>query len=181
MKRAFRLLLAGLVSLTVAAPARGQESHPLPAPGTHAISVNVPDGGGAGFSIRKILESGANLGLNVTFGASWIWPESGSSSHSYQLGIGPDVRLYRRETGPVVPFLHLGSEISYQGGSQDNWAGGLSADVGVGAEWLPLTSMSLAAWTGLGARYRHASASVSHRDDLSIGAFRSQLELNLYF
>jgi hypothetical protein len=95
--------------------------------------------------------------------------------------VSPDLRLYRRTAGPVVPFLLVDGTLSYESGPNDTWGVGGGGSVGLGVEWLPLEGMSISGSTGVGAIYGHdVRDGVSH-DGFDLGTVRSQLELTLYF
>jgi hypothetical protein len=156
----------------------------LPEVGTHAAMFSLPEGGGAGFGIRKMRGPTTNVGLEVQFGAShrWASDEVESSEHtSWSLGLRPDVRLYRRTDGPVVPFLEWNGRLGYAGSSNDSWSLSTSLGVGLGVEWFPLDDMSVAGSSGVAGSYSKSSNPSSEGNESSFGAFRSELTLNLYF
>jgi hypothetical protein len=93
------------------------------------------------------------------------------------------VRLYRRTDGPVLPFLHLAATARYGSRSQpDAWHADVGVGVGIGAEWFPAESVGIAGSTGVRANYAHDRANdTTTMDAFSIGAFRSEPTLTLYF
>jgi hypothetical protein len=149
MQRLVGVALALVASAALPRAGKAQEVDRTPDPGTHAVAIALPDGGGGGFAVRKILDSGANLGITVHFGSAWNWREGGQDDHAFEVGVGPDVRLYRRRSGPVVPFIELGGDVVYRDGPEGAWAGDLGASAALGVEWFALRSMSLSGSTGL--------------------------------
>jgi len=177
--------LALLASLLLPAAGAGQQGHPLPAVGSHGLTFSLPEGGGAGFGIRKMTSERKSVGVELQVGVAWHrFEEGGDEEHSqtsFSLGVAPDLRLYRRGAGPVVPFLELSGRAGYQASDSEAWAVNGSAGVGLGVEWIPLPSMSVSGSTGMALVAQYADSGASSQTRLNLGAFRSRISLNLYF
>jgi len=183
--RAVAVLLTTLVAPQLGPGLAAQSPTSLPAVGTHAVTFSLPDGGGAGFGIRKMRSATTNVGVEIQFGVSRRWVDSGDNNEfppdggtSWLVGLRPDVRLYRRTEGPVLPFLEWNGHLGYQGASGGRWVVDGSVGAGLGVEWFPLQGMSLSGSTGLAGTYTGAD---SGAHSLAVGMFRSELILNLYF
>lgn len=163
----------------------GQTQSPLPDPGSYGISFSLPSGGGAGFGIRRMLTGQRSLGAEIQLGLSWQdvdYPDNDEDSRTaFGIGVSPDLRLYRGTSGPVVPFIEVEGTISYQRSSGGAWGMGAGAGVGLGVEWIPLEGMSISGSTGIAADFGHNDNHGRSADRLSVGLFRSELKLNLYF
>ncbi len=173
---------ASLALLIVCVPTSVRaQGHALPSTGSYGLSFSLPEGGGTGLGLRKMLSSRTSLGTTLIFGAGWQERSDSlagdHSNSSVSVGVRPDLRLYRRSAGPVVPFVGLDAELTCQSASDDAWA--LGGGVGVGAEWLPLRGMSVSGWTGVATRYRHSDSGRASENAFNVGVFRSELTLNL--
>lgn len=179
------VLLAGALCALVPASGRAQEGHPLPTVGSHAVMFSLPEGGGAGFGIRKMTSERKSVGVEVQLGVSYSRYDHGAledeSRTHFALGVAPDVRLYRRDRGPVVPFMEIEGRLGYQDAHGDAWAVDGGAGLGLGVEWLPLPSMSISGSTGLALTLQHSEGGGNSQTGLNVGAFRSRISLNLYF
>lgn len=177
--------LCCLVCVLLPTTLLGQSRTTLPAAGSYGVSFSLPSGGGAGFGLRKMLSSTKSVGIEFQVGLSWrdaSGPSGAQESRTdFRLGVSPNVRLYNRTAGPVVPFLQVSGRFSYASAPDDGWAVDGGVGVGLGVEWLPLAGMSISGTTGVSAAYRHSTGGGLPQDSFSLGAFRSQLELNLYF
>lgn len=175
----------GCLLIGVPVAVSGQSSNRLPRAGQTGLFFNFPDGGGAGFGMRKMLSRTTNAGLGLQFSLSHqraTGPGQFDNSHtSWSIGVSPDLRLYQSRRSPVVPFLALNAQVGYTHIDQDTHGIGTGAGVGIGAEWFPTRSMSVSGSTGITATYDHQSHTDVSADNLSINLFRSQLTLNLYF
>jgi hypothetical protein len=172
-----------LAAVAVDSPEAAAQSA-VPEVGSYAVMFSLPEGGGAGFGIRKMRGPTTNVGLEVQVGASHRWVSgefAPSDDTSWSLGLRPDVRLYRRTDGPVVPFLEWHGRVGYGGSSNDAWSLSTALGVGLGVEWFPLEDMSVSGSTGVAGMYARNSNTSSAGSQLSFGAFRSELTLNLYF
>lgn len=154
----------------------------LPPPGSHAISFTIPSGGGGSFGYRTVRSANSSLGWNLTLDGSWSSPSPlSSSSRSWRVGVGPDMRLYRSGRGPVRPFLYWAANVFYGGGSSDTWSTGLGGGVGLGAEWFVAHSVSVSGATGIRAAWTHSHDVLGSTDTFGLGTFASSIALNLYF
>lgn len=176
------LLLWGPASLAA------QAESVTPSEGSYGLWFSLPDGGGAGLGVRKMLSSTTNFGIGVVFGFRWedvdipAGPQDARTSVS--VGLRPDVRLYRSTSGRVIPFLALGGRFAYQkqSGAFDAWAVDFGTDVGIGAEWFPVDDMSVSGATGVEVLYRHATNGGGGTNrSFALSVFRSELSINLYF
>jgi hypothetical protein len=177
------LLLTTLVALALPLLASAQDRASTPPPGSHAVTFSLPDGGGAGFGVRRVLGSGANAGLELLIGvsrSSTDTPTGELTSSNYQVGLAPDIRLYRGSSAPVVPFVELSGEIRYLKSDDDDWVLRGVAGAGLGVEWFPLPSISVSGSTGLRLDLARADGATTS-NTLQLGAGRSALRLNLYF
>jgi hypothetical protein len=101
-------LMAFVCAAVLAAPhcAAGQEDSNLPARGQYALSFSVPEGGGAGIGIRKMISERTNAGIDVS--VDWYWSDvDGPSSMPDEdprsrlaIGVLPNLRLYRAHCVP---------------------------------------------------------------------------------
>jgi len=178
------VLLIGIVGLS-AGSVFGQTQALLPDPGSYGVSFSLPSGGGAGFGVRRMLTGQRSLGAEIQLGLSWQdvdYPDSEEDSQtSFGIGVSPDLRLYRDAKGPVVPFVEVEGTISYQRSPGGAWGMGGGAGAGLGVEWIPLEGMSISGSTGIAADFDHNDNHGRSADRLSVGLFRSELKLNLYF
>jgi hypothetical protein len=182
MKRS--LLLTALVALALPLLVSAQDRASTPPPGSHAVTFSLPDGGGAGFGVRRVLGSGANAGLELLLGvsrSSTDTPTGEVTSSNYQVGLTPDIRLYRGSSAPVIPFVELSGEVRYLNGDGDDWTLRGGVGVGLGVEWFPLTSISVSGATGIRLDLARAENLPATTNTLQLGAGRSALRLNLYF
>lgn len=174
-----------LLLTSIPAPPLHAQAVP-PEPGTYALSFGFPSSGDASVGIRKMLGSGANAGLNLTFSLDrreLDGADGDSRNHTWGLAIEPDIRLYRAQRGNVLPFLDLNAGFSFQGEDGGDWSGGVSAGAGIGVEWFPVPSMSLSGKTGLSLYYRRTDigGSDATAKNMGIGTRTSSLSVNLYF
>ena len=164
---------------------QAQAGNTLPPPGSYALSFALPDGGGAGVGIRKMLSNQRSVGLELQLGASWQeFDDAVGEDHSHSsvnLGLSPDLRLYRRQSGPVIPFIEWTTGIRYRNGANDAWAVDGRLGMGLGVEWLPLPAMSISGTTGFVVTAQHQSSRGLDSRGIMFGAVRSQLSMNLYF
>lgn len=186
-----RSVIVGLV-LVLSAPvgAYAQEEHTLPPEGTYGLSFRVPwgEGGGAGLGFRRMLSSNRSLGMDVTLGYTWsrheyeneFGSEDGTAS-SYSVGLNSDVRFYRSQRGPMVPFVEVGGGAAYSNSPGDAWASNLAGRVGVGVEWLPLERVSIAGSMGGAVEWGHSTSGSSTSDSVRLHVVRSDLVLTMYF
>jgi hypothetical protein len=177
--------LSCLVCFLIPTAIVAQSQSSLPAAGSYGVSFSLPSGGGAGFGVRKMLSSIKSVGIEFQGGLSWreaSQPSGDQESRTdVRLGVSPNIRLYNRVAGPVVPFLQVVGSLAYTSAPNDGWAVDGGGGVGLGVEWLPLPGMSISGTTGVNAVYRHSVGGGLSQNSFNLGAVRSQLELNLYF
>lgn len=171
-------LVAFLFSLT---PALAQEKDPLPPAGSYSIGFDLPEGGGGGFIVRKMVRSGVSAGIHLTGQASWVERTGEASSRNWTVGAYPDLRWYRSPVGRVVPFIVLGLGLEFD----SNDAVKTSARTGLGAEWFPVDGVSIVGSTGISVGYsrseeKHEGETMVHEVS-SLNLFRSALSLNFHF
>lgn len=159
----------------------------MPPPGSYGLSFRVPEGGGAGFGIRKFLSQRTNAGLDILIDWNWrdtersFGPQDGAQT-SFGIGLAPNVRLYRRISNDVLPFLLVALVGNYANGPEDSWSWGVGSEAGLGVEWFPASSVSLSGAAGMRVNYRYSTDGLgSSFRLLNAGAFRSELMLNVYF
>ena len=164
-----------------------QEEPRVPTAGSYGVSFGLPDGGGAGFGLRRMLSSRINAGLDVVFDVSWqdfdrpVGPQEEPRT-SFHLELVPNIRLYKGSEGAIVlPFLLLGLRGSYTKAPVDGWGVGAGAEVGLGVEWFPAPAVSVSGSTGARATYGSNSGQGYSGKFFNLGVFRSELTLNLYF
>jgi len=185
MKPRRSLLVLAAFVCAVPAHARAQNGRPLPAVGSYGVSFSLPQGGGAGFGIRRMLSGSRSAGLDVQLGVSWRKLDDAQgeerSRTSFALSLNPDLRLYRRMSGPVVPFVEIDGRVGYRNAHNEAWVVDGGGGVGLGVEWLPLPAMSISGSTGLAWTVGHQRSGGSSENSVTFGVFRSELSLNLYF
>ncbi len=158
---------------------------PVPSEGSWGVSFNLPDGGGTGLGVRKMVSDRTNFGVDLTLDVDRRELENGAVSDertSWIVGVNPDLRLYRSARGPVVPFIEVEARVQYGESNEDVSSFGAGAGLGLGVEWFPLDRMSISGSTGLDVDYTRADApSDTSSNRTSVRFFRSELTLNLYF
>lgn len=179
----------GLLLGVAASPSalRAQEASRLPSPGAYGLSFRIPEGGGAGFGIRKLLSQHTNAGLDVLVDWSWrdtdrpFGPQQDAET-SFRLGLVPNLRLYKQISNDVLPFLLVGATGDYANGPNDGWGWGVGSQLALGVEWFPASGVSLSGVAGMRIAYRYSTDGQGSSIRLvDVGAFRSELMLNVYF
>ena len=164
---------------------QAQESRVIPEPGRYALSFQLPEGGGSGLGIRRMMTERINLGLEIAF--DYAWSETRGEgldlkSSGRSMGIHPDVRVYLRTTGRIVPFLLVSTGIDYAKAPDGQSFLGYFGRTGIGAEWFPFDRVSVVGSTGLGMTWGHYDRNLGReRDSFDVTMFRSAITLNLYF
>lgn len=137
-------------------------------PGRRALATEVRTGGaGATFGLWKVVAPDRARGLFVTANASAAHDATNgqqtATDYDFSVTVGPQVRHYLARQGPVASFgeAGLGVGAQYHGRSYStttpeqasanshDWNGLGRADLGVGAEWFPLSRISLSLRTGV--------------------------------
>lgn len=167
----------------------GQDASRAPEDGSYGVFFDLPSGGGTGFGLRKMLSPSANLGLGILVDYRWDERErTGEPTRSgeiWRIGVRPDVRLYKGGTGSVLPFLALAAEAAFTENDEGPFSRSgldLGGSVGIGAEWFPVSGMSVSGSTGAEVVFRRQDLDpeTSSRSFV-LRLFRSALAFNLYF
>lgn len=177
-------------------------------PGRRAIATELRTGAsGTTFGLWKVVAPDRSRGLFVTATASGGHDDLGTSgSHtiwSFSATVGPRFRHYLAHEGPVAGFGEggFGLGASYDRSSFDtasspfdqtgggtttahHWSGLGRLDMGIGAEWFPLSRISVSWRTGI-----QMSAQVGRSHDTttitswsaSANTFASSVMAQLYF
>lgn len=158
-----------------------------PEPGSYALSFGLLSSGDGAVGIRKMMTPNANAGLNLSFSLNRHELDRANGnddeSHSWGVGLTPDVRLYRNPRGNVIPFLDINAGLSVHGQDGGSWGGSVSTGTGIGVEWFPVSSMSISGKTGLAVFYNWNEAGDSEDAQRTYGLTTrtSSLTVNLYF
>lgn len=163
----------------------------VPRAGTFGVSFDVPEGGGAGLGLRYLPSDNLNMGINFDFDVSYEpasddGTQPGQESRTdWSLGFSPDFRFYQGAGNPVAPFFELGLGVTYAKLSEGDLSDlVVRGSVGVGAEWFPTQSVGISGATGVETIFVHSKLGgepETTADEVSVGVFRSELTLNLYF
>jgi len=183
------MIIRCAVAVTIAALCvpRGvvaQSDSTLPSAGSYGVSFSIPEGGGSSFGVRKMISPTSNAGVNVQFGFRWVDPgpvNAPDDKTRLTLGLSPDVRLYRGQTRPVVPFVEVSAQASYSEIGTEAKIYGVGAGAGLGVEWFPTVRVSVSGSVGLNAGYSSLNSPDDERTIFSVGTARSNLMFNLYF
>lgn len=180
------IVLAGLLVAAGAAEARQARPAALE-PGSRAIEIAVPEGGGSGAGIWWVLSPRTQFGLEgILQLSSTDVPGSDERRNQWAVGVGPALKRQFGVVGPVVPYWRTGALLQAGGGS------GSTQDVtsvaihgGIGADWFVHDRVGLGGHTGLRAAYGRVSASDAQatpsREAFTLATFRSALALKIYF
>lgn len=175
--------LVTVLSAAAAESATAQVSRSLPAPGTWGLAFALPGGGGSGVGLRRMIAPERSLGLDLRLGVSRRTSEfPGATEERSQtvVGVGADLRLYRRTEGPVVPFVQPAVSVEHaDADGTDTWSA--TSGLSLGAEWLVLDQVSVSATAGAGVSWRHSPHPQRTDTTWSLALFRSGLALTLYF
>lgn len=198
MKRSLLAVLSLAVLASVAAPLAAQR----PESGDWSVGVLLFESGdGDSFTAGRMFTDRLHGALEFT----WRKIDAEDRPSNPTVGVrsnaqtgewllGPTVRFYGAQRGPVVPYLRakfgFGNAISdfnlagEQIRDQDTWTWQGSASIG--AEWFPVDGVGLSAHTGF--RYSHESLERFNNDgDLlerttkDYGVFTSGLTFSFYF
>jgi hypothetical protein len=183
------LLLPALAPTTLRAqiPTREEaEEQVLPEPGTWGIGFAIPQGGGSEVVLRHMSSPSRSFGLGVQFGLrrrESVRPDGTQTRTDWAVAVHPDFRFYQGSSGPVESFIQLDAGVGYSGQSSgDAWSVQGDVGVGIGAEWFPVSHVSIAGSTGVAAHYRHIEGPQEATDKLlDLASAQSQLILTLYF
>ena len=158
--------------------------------GDWSLSFFLPDGGGPGFGLWRQTGTDVALGLTTEASVGRVERESPAGtveSSQVRLALGPALKRYWWQEGPVSPFLRLGAQGVYQrnaGGGRATWRLGGGLSLGLGAEWFPTRGIGIGGHTGVDASYFWTTddddiASDEMRFDAHL--FTSALSVQLYF
>ncbi|MDT8437356.1 MAG: hypothetical protein RRA92_11455 [Gemmatimonadota bacterium] len=171
-------------------------------PGRWSLGLEIPDGGGSRIGLWHMSGARTNLGLQV--GVQWSdsedsQDEGGSSSEfaGWSISVEPTLQRYLSTSEVVVPFLLFGVDFGIGQSRQRLLAPdrpreslrthySLGARAGVGAEWFPLSRMSVGGHTGVRISYRSDDTEDTLLSDRSghtgsLRTFVSGILLRLYF
>jgi hypothetical protein len=158
--------LALLLLATVHAAAAAQEAPAGPnalREGAWSLSFEIPSGaplgGGAGLGFWRMLSDRTNLGVKVHLEydyAEAVTPGPGHSVEEFRTGLGLETKRYLVTTRAVAPFLHgrvgagyVRSERTFPEPASTSRGWSVDAGAGVGLEWFPARSVSVAGSTGV--------------------------------
>ncbi|HEX2188637.1 MAG TPA: hypothetical protein VHG51_07040 [Longimicrobiaceae bacterium] len=193
------LLALALLGL---APAGGAAQDPAGAPnglrkGAYSLSFGLPSGGPlaghAGLGFWKMVSDRTNLGVTLDLRRTRTEAENPGGQQEgrdFGAGVGVQAKRYLDATRAVAPFLggRVGGGYRFTeqstGGSavgSEGWRAGAGA--GVGLEWFPVRSVSLAGGTGLDVVYYRSRNLAGEADSstLSVGTFSTDLSLQIWF
>lgn len=173
-------------------------------PGRHAIATELRSGAaGTMFGVWKVVAPDRARGLFLTVSASAardrISGAQTTTDYAFSATVGPRVRHYLAHEGPVAGFgeagLGIGAGYHRRSASasvpenvqmsEHDWNGIGRADLGVGAEWFPLSRISVALRTGLQLT-TSVGRTVSGQDRITtwsagLNTFLSSVTAQLYF
>lgn len=156
--------------------------------GKKSISFTLPgDGWAQSFGFWNMLSDNMNLGINVGLNVRSGSVDGTTTTKQTGFNVGPAIRYYTANLGPVVPFLYGSGDIGFtkesQPGDESLTALGLAG--GLGAEWFPLDNIGISGYTGITLNHSWTSAQVagSTRKGTTtrLGTVTSGLSINLYF
>ena len=195
--------LLGALSLgsTLEAQSDAASESPL-AVGVQSLSFN----GTGSFGYWRMRSERTNVGWEIGFGAEQAWStfetelgnESEQSTTNVAVSVGPSVRRYTDVGQRVSPFVQTGASVGYgYQRSQHSPGRGSAAEVvqsahsivfngslGIGAEWFPLSRVSLSGYTGVNAGALYATSERSDNSanmwSLRAGTFTTALSFRIY-
>lgn len=193
------LTIHALLALS-ALPLLAQETERMPdalSEGRWSFAFELPAGGGGAIGIWKLISDRTNLGLNLSFAVDRrttdISSDGGGSSRAlthWDFAAAPALKRYLAARGPVAPYLYgdfsfLYSQTTFDPIDAKNWDVDLGAGAAVGADWFPLSRVSIGGYTGVMVRWRVSEqrhVDVGGRSyDFSLDTFTSRLFLHVYF
>ena len=200
--------LLGALSLgsTLDAQSDAASESPL-AVGVQSLSFNVTGDGTGSFGYWRMRSERTNVGLEIGFGGEQTWStfnaesgnESDQSTTRVAVSVGPRFRRYTDVGQRVSPFVQTGASVGfgYQRSEHSPGSGGggevvqsghsveLNGSLGIGAEWFPLSRVSLSGYTGVNAGAAYATSKTSHSSAngwrLRAGTFTTGLSFRIYF
>ena len=197
-------LAAILMTLAPPASALAQDVHSvLPSPGTYSISFYLPEGGGGGIGVWRQTGSRFSLGLEME-GAynkqkrkvfNQVVSVEGEA-RTRTILLGPSLKRYWEPTALVAPFLYAHTGFGFSetdtkakgdggGSSQGGHAFFTRIRSGVGADWFPLSGISLGGHVGFEFGYDFQKSdspeATAKTWTTNLRTLTSGLRLNLYF
>ncbi|HEX8905646.1 MAG TPA: hypothetical protein VF771_12420 [Longimicrobiaceae bacterium] len=198
-----RMYMAAAAALTLMAalPARAQETVEAPpslVAGKHAFSFDIPQSGGGAIGGWANLTARTQLGVRL--GAHFRHQrQTASDSTDYgqtvrDMQLGVEVRRFMPVSAAVAPFVGGSLFTSFGRQTQDDqfhelaqsyWGGG--ADLGIGVEWFPVSTVSVGGRLSVDATYSHTRARLDGAPGpgtgnfFEIGTGTSALSLKIYF
>lgn len=195
-----RTLAAALVASTLVLPRASSAQNPAD-PGSLSLAASLfTDDVGSVIGVWYLAGSRLNLGLEVEANRSRSeemvrtpGTQSDGLATSSTWTVGPVVKWYGRSTGPVVPYLRAKAawgreddelEILDEVESEGE-ATRLLISGALGAEWFPISNLSIGAHAGVLWQRREVESRNGQverdRTDTNWATFRSGIELFYYF
>ncbi|HSM03303.1 MAG TPA: hypothetical protein VK858_01725 [Longimicrobiales bacterium] len=189
-----------LIALILAAPGplRGQAAE------KGSWSIGIPlftEDVGTVLNAGRMMTSRLHLGIELDLRAAEIEDDANQPSagidakvENHDFALGPVLKWYGSDVGPVVPFLRLrglwgegSQEVTFaneviQQDETSVWA----ASLGIGAEWFALRQLSVSGYTGFQISQetrerRNDDGDQVDRTTKNAGTFRSALTVAFYF
>jgi hypothetical protein len=190
------LLAALLLTLPVSLRGQGAEK------GTWSVGIPLfTEDVGSVLNLGRMMTDRLHLGIELDLRAARLEEDANRPSagidakiENRDFAIGPVLKWYGTDVGPVVPFLRLRGlwgqssqrvtliETVVQQDDTTLWA----ASLGLGAEWFPIRQLSLSGYTG----FQYSTQTRERREDdgdqvdrttENAGTFRSALTVAFYF
>jgi hypothetical protein len=161
------------------------------------IPSGAPFGGGAGLGFWRMLSDRTNLGVALDLEYDYSESEAPAGDQAVEelrTGLGLEAKRYLVTTRAVAPFLHARAGAGYfrsdrtfpqTANASRGWS--VDAGAGVGLEWFPARSVSVAGSTGVGiSRDRSrvpagAEGEESRSTYFTAGTVTSGLGFQIYF
>ena len=195
-RQALLLVVVLLLALPVSLRGQGAEK------GTWSVGIPLfTEDVGSVLNLGRMMTDRLHLGIELDLRAAELEEDANRPSagidakiENRDFAIGPVLKWYGTDVGPVVPFLRLRGlwgqssqrvtliETVVQQDDTTLWA----ASLGLGAEWFPLRQLSLSGYTG----FQYSTQTRERREDdgdqvdrttESAGTFRSALTVAFYF
>lgn len=192
------LALAAAAALVAPGALRAQ----VPAePGSFSVAASLfTDDTGSLVGVWYLLGERLNLGLEFEGNRSTSeetvttrGTENSGVARTREWTLGPAVKWYGRSNGPVVPYLrakaswgHSRDELELQEELETEAESSvLLLSAGIGAEWFPISQLSIGAHAGVVWQRREVDNRTGQvdrdRTDTDLRTFRSGIELFYYF
>ena len=161
------------------------------------IPSGVPFGGGAGLGFWRMLSDRTNLGVKVELEydyAEAVTPGPDQAVEEFRTGLGLETKRYLVTTRAVAPFLHgrvgagyFRSDRTFPEPANTSRGWSVDAGAGVGLEWFPARSVSVAGSTGVAVSRDRSRVPAgpdgeeSRTRYFSVGTVTSGLGFQIYF